>query len=78
MSVTVGMHEAKTRLSELVGMVEAGEDVVLSRSGTPVARLVKIDPAPPKRFGALAGLVPQVSDEEWAEMDEDVRALFQS
>ena len=34
------MHEAKSRLSELVRLVESGEKVVLARNGTPVAELV--------------------------------------
>ena len=38
--IVVNMHEAKTRLSELVRRVEAGEKVVLARNGTPVAELV--------------------------------------
>jgi prevent-host-death family protein len=45
--VVVNMHEAKSRLSELVRLVEAGEKVVLARNGTPVAELVP--PEPPKR-----------------------------
>jgi prevent-host-death family protein len=45
--VVVNMHEAKSRLSELVRLVEAGEKVVLARNGTPVAELVR--PAPPKK-----------------------------
>jgi prevent-host-death family protein len=36
------MHEAKTKLSQLVERAEAGEDVVLTRNGTPVARLVPV------------------------------------
>jgi prevent-host-death family protein len=50
--VVVNMHEAKTRLSELVRLVEAGEKVVLARNGTPVAELV---PAaePKKREGGF-------------------------
>jgi prevent-host-death family protein len=36
----VNVHEAKTKLSELVAEVEAGAEVVLARSGKPVARLV--------------------------------------
>ena len=38
----VGMHEAKTKLSQLVERAEAGEDVVIARNGEPVARLVPI------------------------------------
>ena len=36
------MHEAKTKLSQLVERAEAGEDVVIARNGTPVARLVPV------------------------------------
>lgn len=39
-SYTIG--EAKTQLSKLVHLVEEGEDVVLRRGRTPVARLVAI------------------------------------
>ncbi len=37
---TVNVHEAKTRLSSLLAAVEQGEEVVIARSGHPVARLV--------------------------------------
>ena len=37
---TVNMHEAKTTLSRLVEMVEAGEEVMIARRGKPVAQLV--------------------------------------
>lgn len=36
----VGTYEAKTKLSELLDLVEAGEDIVITRHGKPVARLV--------------------------------------
>jgi prevent-host-death family protein len=38
----VGMHEAKTKLSKLVERAEAGEEIVIARNGTPVARLVPV------------------------------------
>ena len=50
--VTVNMHEAKTRLSELVRLVESGEKVVLARNGTPVAELVPAS-GPKKRVGGF-------------------------
>lgn len=54
---TVNIHEAKTQLSRLIAEVEAGEDIVLARSGRPVARLTRIAPAlPERRFGAMRGL----------------------
>ena len=38
--VEVGMFEAKTRLSALVEHVGGGREVVITRHGNPVARLV--------------------------------------
>lgn len=50
------MHDAKTRLSELVAAAERGEEVVIARNGTPAARLVAIATEyAPVRLGALAG-----------------------
>jgi len=38
----VGMHEAKTKLSQLVERAADGEEIVIARNGTPVARLVPV------------------------------------
>lgn len=43
MSITVNIGEAKTRLSELIAKVEAGEEVVIARGNEPVARLAPLD-----------------------------------
>jgi prevent-host-death family protein len=43
MAITVNVGEAKTRLSELLARVEAGEDVVIARGNTPVAKLSPLD-----------------------------------
>ena len=45
--MTVNVHEAKTRLSELLQQVEAGEDIVIARAGQPVARLVLVQKPSP-------------------------------
>jgi prevent-host-death family protein len=67
------MHEAKTRLSDLVAAAERGEDVVIARNGIPAARLVAVKPEhPPVRLGVLAGeieLGPDF-DEPLPEFDE--------
>jgi prevent-host-death family protein len=57
MDTTVNVHEAKTRLSELLAEVEAGGDVVIARRGQPVARLVKYERQPRAALGSfeLAG-----------------------
>ncbi len=66
MSIQINMHEAKTRLSELVAACEHGEDVVLARNGKAVARLVAVDDSapcqPPKRLGAFKGTFILPSD----------------
>ena len=38
----VGIHEAKTRLSQLIPAALAGEDVVIVKGGTPLVRLVPV------------------------------------
>jgi prevent-host-death family protein len=43
MPITVKVAEAKTRLSELLAKVEAGEEVVIARGNDPVAKLSAID-----------------------------------
>lgn len=43
----VNVQEAKTQLSRLLSLVEAGEEVVIARHGKRVARLVR--DAPPAR-----------------------------
>ena len=35
----VNIHEAKTHLSKLLARVAAGEEIIIARAGTPVARL---------------------------------------
>ena len=42
----VNMHEAKTRLSQLVQKAEQGEEVLIARGGKPVARLVALEVSP--------------------------------
>lgn len=56
MSSFVGAFEAKTHLSALLERVERGEEIVITRHGRPVARLV-----PPLPAGAQAeGCIEQL------------------
>jgi prevent-host-death family protein len=47
------MHEAKTRLSQLVELVENGERVLIARNGEPVAELVRVAPKTGTRKGGI-------------------------
>ena len=55
----VNVHEAKTRLSQLLKQVEQGEEIVIARDGVPVAKLISFEQkAKPKRqLGTAKGLV---------------------
>ncbi|MBM3599093.1 MAG: type II toxin-antitoxin system Phd/YefM family antitoxin [Alphaproteobacteria bacterium] len=51
---TVNVHHAKTHLSRLLEQVAAGEDVVIAKSGKPVARLIPFKPSEePRRPGSM-------------------------
>ena len=76
--ITVNMHEAKTRLSELVQNVERGDEVVICRNGKPVARLSSaaparvprnLEPDPALRPILAPGYDPAepLSEDEWPE-----------
>ena len=76
--ITVNMHDAEARLSELVKAVELGEVVILCRNGKEVAEIRRvstrsqvrnIDPDPKFRVEFAKGYTPDESlaEEEWPE-----------
>ena len=76
--LTVNIHEAKTQFSKLIARVEGGEEIVIARDGSPVARLVAFRPTAAKRVpGRDRGLfsVPEDFD---APLPEDLMAEFES
>lgn len=62
MSEAIPLSEAKTRLSELVRRVEAGEEIVIRRGSQPVARLVPERRRAIQSPGALRGRIRIASD----------------
>jgi prevent-host-death family protein len=54
-NLRVGVHEAKTRLSELLRLVDAGQEIEILRAGHPVARLVPVPRQGVQRLGLDAG-----------------------
>ncbi|MGA2114116.1 MAG: type II toxin-antitoxin system prevent-host-death family antitoxin [Bryobacteraceae bacterium] len=66
----VNVHEAKTRLSQLLELVEEGETVVIARRGQPVAELVPAQKTGfPFGIARQAPLVP-VGNDWWRPMTE--------
>lgn len=72
MSTTVNVQEAKTRLSELLRLVERGEEVSIARAGTVIARLQAATPLR-RDFSKplLPGLAPISADPLFEAMSED-------
>jgi prevent-host-death family protein len=71
----VNVYEAKTHLSRLLDRVEAGEEVIIGRSGRPVARLVPYKrPGVRRRPGAWRNKV-RIAD-DFDELPEEILAAF--
>jgi len=73
MTTTVNIHEAKTHLSRLLEQVAAGERVVISKAGTPVADLVPHQ-AVSVTFGGLKGELVYTDDAFG--IDPDIQEMF--
>jgi prevent-host-death family protein len=75
MTEPVNVYEAKTQLSKLIDRALAGEDVVISRAGTPMVRLVPVPPKPAARTpGSARGQIRMAAD--FDELPEDIAAAF--
>lgn len=79
---TVTIHEAKTHLSRLIKLVQAGEEIIVARGKEPVAKLVPLNAAkkPNRVPGRLAHLLPAgkdpLCDGFWEPLPEDELALW--
>jgi prevent-host-death family protein len=71
----VGVHEAKSTLSELLRRVADGEEIVITRSGQPVALLVPVPRAAARAFGADEGVFEVPADFDDPLPDELRRAF---
>lgn len=72
---TVNVTEAKAKFSALVDKVCAGEEIVITRHGEPVAKIIKTEPQQKRSFiGLYEGQGWMAPDfDEWPE--EEARAL---
>ena len=74
--IEVNAREARTHLSQLLARVEAGEEVLISRAGQPIARLVPARRARGKRRpGRFVG-EGRIADDFNAPLPPEVLAEF--
>ena len=76
MPTQVNIHEAKTHFSRLVARAAAGEEIVISKAGAPVAKLVRYEqPTEPRVPGAWKGQVKILPG--FDEIDEEIARFFE-
>jgi prevent-host-death family protein len=67
---TVGLRELRQEASDLVRRVEAGEEITITVSGRPSARLVPVRPTPWRSWADLTDVFRGPGDVDW-EHDRD-------
>ncbi len=59
----INTHEAKTHLSKLLDAVSKGQEIIIGRANTPIAKLVPYDrPAKKRAGGQLTGQIKMADD----------------
>lgn len=71
---TFNVHEAKTHFSRLLDRVEQGEEVIIAKSGRPVAKLVRVA-AEPRKPGRLKGRI-RISSDFDEPLPDEILAAF--
>lgn len=74
----VNIHEAKTRLSQLIEAVESGAEaeIIIARNGKPAVRLVPlVKTKKPRKFGFAKGRFT-FDCEAFQALDAEVQAMF--
>lgn len=72
-AIQVGVHEAKTHLSELLRAVAGGQEVDILRSGKPIAKIIPFAPRSTRTLGADQGrfTVPEDFNQPLPEVEGD-------
>jgi prevent-host-death family protein len=71
------IHEAKTNLSRIIERVEHGEEIVISRAGTPVAKVVPLTRAVHRTGrGSLRGQLVMAQDWDSREANDAIAEDF--
>ena len=74
----VNVHEAKTHLSRLLTRVEAGEEIIISKAGKPIARLVPWNQDVKQRTPGLDSGLFSVPDDFDAPLPREIMDAFES
>jgi prevent-host-death family protein len=72
----VNIHEAKTHLSRLLERVAMGEEVIIAKAGTPVAKLVPLKVRPTRRVLGSAKGEFTVPDDFNDPLPKEIEDLF--
>ena len=77
MKQAINIYDAKTQLSRLVDKAASGEDILIARSGKPVALLTRIKPKSKKRpLGLLNGKF-KIPDDFNAPLPDEILDAFE-
>ena len=75
--VHFNMHDAKTHLSRIIERVEGGEEVIIDRAGTPVAKIIPlVRRANRTSVGSLAGQLDLSGDWDSSQTNAEIAADF--
>lgn len=76
-AVHYNMHDAKTQLSRIIERVERGEEVIIDRAGTPVAKVVPLTSRVNRAtIGSLAGQLDLSGDWDSPQTNDEIAADF--
>lgn len=76
MTVQVNIYEAKSKLSQLINQVIAGEEVIVAKSGKPVAKIVPLKkPIQDRKPGTAKGKIT-IADDFDAPLPDDILKEF--
>ena len=76
--ISVNVHEAKTHLSRLLERAAAGEEILISKAGKPMAKLTPLSKPQTNRVPGLDKGVIQIPDDFDAPLPDDLLELFES
>jgi prevent-host-death family protein len=71
------IHDAKTHLSRIIDRVEHGEEIIISRAGTPVAKVIPLHPRTKRTSrGSLAGRLVMADDWDSTAVNDSIARDF--